>query len=95
MRLILEYRAGDGYTWWADCIIPFEYESEEALLILFEEKLDEAIRDNEYEFNVLGETFKTRDFNQYTTDTGNYYKHLPDITNLDQWFEKNKRNGVE
>lgn len=85
MRLILIYTMSDGCTYSCEKILPFEYDSEEALIVLFEEKLDAAIVESHNFFTVLGEQL----FVQYFYD--GQAKWLPEIMNFDHWFELNKR----
>lgn len=87
MRLILKYTDGDEYTYSCDILIPIEYDSEEALICDFEAALDESILNKIYYFNFLGEEFWTRNF--YSAKSKE--KFLPEIMNLDQWFELNKK----
>lgn len=83
MRLILEYN-GLEHT------VPFEYESEEALLLLFDQELSKAIKNNKVKFAILGKEFWTDDFYFFDEYENQYTRILPDIMILDQWFELNK-----
>lgn len=87
MKLILLHTKSDGCTYSCEQVTPFEYDSEEALIVLFEEKLDEAIDKSYHHFTVLGEQLCVSDFYHYDSQV----KYFPDIMTLDNWFELNKR----
>jgi hypothetical protein len=91
MKLVLIY-SENSYEYCHENIICIEYESAEACLCDFEEKLDEALKNDAYNFEFCNKNFHVRSFYNvplYSEDN-NYYKYLPDIFELNEWFENNK-----
>ena len=91
MKLILSY-SENSYECCHKNILCVEYESAEACLCNFEEKLDEAIKNNEYSFQFCNEIFHVENFYNIPiySDNKTFYKQLPDIYELNEWFEDRK-----
>jgi len=103
MKLVVSYHVGDGYTYSCDVTTPLEYESAEAFIVHFEDKLKEYLTkcDEEYtpsEFTLAGIEFSATDhiWNQRQekrkSDKVEYVRHidLPTVETLEEWFENNK-----
>ena len=79
MRLVIEYTAGDRYTWHATITVPVEYESAEAFAVEFEQACRECPA-RHYDFKFAGHTWEVCDF----IIDGAYYP--PEIFTVDEWF---------
>lgn len=81
MRLVLEYNDGDGYTYGYTVALPIEYESAEALLVDFDEAMNNAHKNNDArDINIGGHNFYCGTF----FENGKYWP--PTIYTIDEWF---------
>lgn len=85
MRLVIEFSAGDGCTWWATVSVPVVYESAEAFAVDFEEACLKAKSSAEYTFKFAGYDWEPGDF----IIDGDYFP--PDILTVDEWFARHVR----
>ncbi len=82
MKLVIEYNAGDGYTYNCTMAEPVEYESPEALYSDLLDLTKKTKEDKKSYFYFLGTEFEV----EYLTD-GVFW-----VYTLEEWFEKNKIN---
>lgn len=91
MKLVMTYAIGDDCTWWANEVIPFEYESAEAALVDFDKALEQAAH-SKYDFDFAGHHFDCASFFEWSERKHIVEKTLPDIQTLEEWFDsKNKK----
>jgi hypothetical protein len=93
MKLVMTYAIGDDCTWWANEVIPFEYESAEAALVDFDVALKAANKvKHSFEFDFAGHHFNCTSFFEWSDRKQCVEKTLPDIQTLEEWFDsKNKK----
>lgn len=84
MRLVVEYGAGDGYTYWCTDTVPVVYESPEAFAVEFEQvmKAEYAKVNCWQDTTFAGHCWNPSDFFQ----DGKYV--APEIMTVDEWFSK-------
>jgi hypothetical protein len=100
-KLVIVYQVGDDCTWSAEKVVPVEYESVAALTEKFTEWADVACAASLVEHKwissehlVIGKhRFEIGNFTYRAGDHAREYLYkveMPDIYELDEWFEKCK-----
>ena len=82
MQIVMEFMAGDGYTYWATSTIPIMYESCEAAMLDFEAKWKEAKANNEHHFHMFGLQFDMGDHQE------NGVFCSPEFLTVNEWFAR-------
>lgn len=97
MKLVMTYSIGDDCTWSANEVQPFEYESAEAALVDFVEKVEKTIVQNKehegdsYSFEFAGQRFDFRYFTFWCSKTRQVKVSEPCIETLEEWFANKTR----
>lgn len=94
MRLVIEFTAGDGYTYSCTETVPVEYESAEAFAVDFEKAVQDSYdspANNFGEFMFAGHKWRNDNHGYHQSDSPYFWMYdAPNIFTVDEWFELRK-----
>lgn len=89
MRLIIEYTATDGYTFWNTITVPVVHESPESFIVEFDEKCKAAFASGTGSFMVSGGgEFDVDCFYERDEDIREPLYTPPRVMTVDEFFER-------
>ena len=96
MKLVIRYDVGDGYTWNASVVEPFEYESVEKaeydLLEMYEKWMQARKENDRYIFcdvKFAGLDIDLSNLHDWSDREDKYIYNSPEIKTLEDWWESN------
>lgn len=84
MRLVMEYTATDGYTFWVTTSHPFIYDSAEAAIVDLEEIIEKTNSAEDYNTTFVFAGMKLCTTYFYSDGI----MELPNILTIDEWFSQ-------